>query len=291
MMLSVPAWAAAPPDRGPTVTLDQTSVQPGQRVLVTLTGWSARNVTLSVCGNLARRGSADCNVAASQAESLVNAPAPTLVKLTVFAPPGTCPCVIRVASAASDEVVVAPIELVGVPVGPVVGPVVDAPLDQAVTIRAERVGFIGALRGALGGPATYDVKVSLRNVTAETLTGISVAGSVGRSRTSTARSFDFPSPGEIGPGQTWRHSYRVTVPPPVITRLFWHVTVSGVGAPGDTDAVTHRAPLGFVVLTAILVVDLVGMAWYFGARRLRRERPDERVEADLLPAMTSVPAA
>ena len=51
---------------GPTITVDRPSIKAGDRVLVTLDGFEGTAVTISVCGNEARRGSADCNLTASE---------------------------------------------------------------------------------------------------------------------------------------------------------------------------------------------------------------------------------
>ena len=66
-------------------------LQPGDRVIVSLVGWTARNVTLSVCGNLARRGAVDCNLIASQALKLVSAPERDAHGVRRRRPPGDLP--------------------------------------------------------------------------------------------------------------------------------------------------------------------------------------------------------
>ncbi len=118
-----PAWAQPAEAGVPTITLATTDLRPGERVVVSLTGWRSRNVTLSVCGNRAARGAADCNLISSQSLKLVSTPGPTLTELVVATPPGTCPCVIRGSSATQDEVASTPIELAGVAVGPIIGAV------------------------------------------------------------------------------------------------------------------------------------------------------------------------
>ena len=264
------AGARASKVSGPTISLDRSELQPGQRVVATLSGWTARSVTLSVCGNLARRGSADCNVIASQTVKLVNPAAPTLTELVAFAPPTTCPCVIRASSAGQEEVVFAPIELAGVTVGPVVSPVVESPITVSVAVRAAPRGFVGAVRAALGGPTDHMVAVTVRNISAEALSSISLTGSAGRSRSDDAVSFDIPPPGGLAPGQTWEHEVRVTLPAPVLNRSSWRVIASGAGEAATTEVVARRVPMGFVILAAVFVVDVVAMMWHFTARRARR---------------------
>lgn len=266
--LGRPAGAGAP--AGPSVVLDRTEAQPGQRVSVTLSGWRSTSVNLSVCGNLARRGSADCNVAASQEVRLANGSDVTLIYLVVFAPPTTCPCVVRAASQGQEEVVLLPIGLVGVPVGPIVGPDSREPVSVSVEARAADRGALGALRAALGGPVLYRVKVSLRNVSAGPISEISLKGAAGRGRSDTAVSFNLPSPGAIAPGQTWEHELLVTTPSLMLAGAAWRVTASGAGAPAVATTVTSRAPIGLFLLGAVLVIDIAVMAWRMTVGRRRR---------------------
>lgn len=288
-----PPARAAPADNA-AISLDRSQVQPGQRVSVTMSGWRARSVNISVCGNLARRGSADCNVAASQEAGLVNWPEATSISLVVFAPPATCPCVVRVASADQAEVVVAPIELAGVALGPVVGPVFDATIQVSISARPEVKGIVAAVRSTLGGPTAYRATVNVRNVSSETIANVALAGSAGRSGADTAVSFDFPPTGAMAPGATWRHELRVRLPAPLLSRATWRVIASGAGAPAEARTVTHRAPVGFIFLAIAFVADVVAMLWYFSARRLARRRPaDAGAEQDTAPESVSVryPAA
>ena len=268
------AWAASP--SGATISLENAQLVPGQRVSVTLAGWNAPNVNLSVCGNLARRGSADCNVTASQDAQLVNGSSPTVTYLFVFAPPTTCPCVVRASTADQGEVVFAPIELVGVPVGPVVGAAFGTPISVSIISRAAVRGFFAAIRSTLGGPTAYRVTVTLRNLSPERIPTVSLAGSAGRGGTDMAVSFDIPSPGAIEPGQTWEHDLRVSVPAPMLGRAAWRVVVSGAGAPAEATTVTHRAPVGLYVLAAAFAGDVAAMVWYFTARKLARRRSAAR---------------
>ena len=266
--LARPAGAAAL--AGPSVALDRTEVQPGQRVSVTLSGWRSTSVNLSVCGNLARRGSADCNVAASQEVRLANGSNVTLTYLVVFAPPTSCPCVVRAASQGQEELVLLPVELIGIPVGPVVGPDIRDPISVSVEARAADRGALGALRAALGGPVLYRVKVSLRNASSEPVSDVSLEGAAGRGGSDTAVSFDLPSPGTIAPGQTWEHELEVITPSLMLAGAAWRVTASGAGAPAVATTVTSRVPIGLFLLGALLAVDIAVMAWRMTVGRQRR---------------------
>jgi len=272
------------------VSLERSRVEVGQRVSVALAGWRAHGVNLSVCGNLARRGSADCNVSASQDASLANGSGPMTTYLFAFAPPTTCPCVVRASTVNQDEVVFAPIELVGVPIGPVVGPVLDAPVAVSIKAQSAVRGLVAALRSTLGGSTPYRVTVTLRNVSPETISTVSLAGSAERSAAAASVPLDLRSPGALVPGQTWQQQLRITVPAPMLGRARWRVIASGAGAPNEATVATSHMPIGLVVLTAGLAVDLVAMLWCFAARGLARRRPVVfRVQQD--PLSPGVPAA
>ncbi len=94
---------------GPKVTLDRPEAAPGEKVLVSMSGFTAaRGVSISVCGNLARRGSADCAMASSQGIGDRSVSRRHVAELLVQPPPLPCPCLVRVTSTSGDEFAVAP---------------------------------------------------------------------------------------------------------------------------------------------------------------------------------------
>ena len=220
---------------GPTLTLDQTVVDPGQQITVIFTGWQGRLVTLSVCGNLAKRGSTDCNMPASQGVRLYHVDDSPLTAFVVSAPPGTCPCVIR-AGSDTGEVAYAPIEIRGVPTGPVVDPFSDEP-PLAVTVKAvpDPDGIGATIKSWLGGPTPYEVTVTVQNQATEAFSAVAVNGAVGRSTEVDMAGFDL-FPGALAAGQTWTGTTRVTVPAPVIGEFDWRVLASGAGPVTETSS-------------------------------------------------------
>ena len=80
----------------PSVAIDRPEVAPGEHVVLTIEGFTATSVTVSVCGNEDRRGSADCNMAASQSVDMHTDGAPSTAEIPVAAPPvGTAPMAAR----------------------------------------------------------------------------------------------------------------------------------------------------------------------------------------------------
>ena len=63
----------------------------------------------------------------------------------ITAPSTTCPCVLRGSSPSNDEVAVAPIELIGHPVGQIVGSPSRQPLEIAVNAEKATSGIFGAV--------------------------------------------------------------------------------------------------------------------------------------------------
>jgi hypothetical protein len=177
--------------------------------------------------------------------------------------------VVRASSTAQDEVAVVVVRLGGVPVAPVVEPSAGPPIAVTVHARPAPRGLAASARSALGGPTAYEVTVSVRNQSADTLSGITLAGSAGRSRDDDAVSFTIPSPGSLAPGQRWEHETRVTLPAPVLGRFVWQVAASGAGPAIHAVTSVRRVPMGFVLLMAVLIVDVAAIV---GRRITRRER-------------------
>ncbi|MGH9273405.1 MAG: hypothetical protein ACRDZU_02065 [Acidimicrobiales bacterium] len=269
-------WAMAQAIEGPSVTVEPAQMSPGDNVVVSLTGWRTNVVTLSVCGNLAARGSSDCNIVASEGIGLLRDSPISRRDFVVYAPPTTCPCVLRAASTDSDEVATAPIDLIGHPMGPIVRSASFEPIEVSLTSRRAPHGVIANLRSWVGGPTGYDVTVSVRNRSTETLEHVVLAGSAGRGRTDDVTALAIPPVGALAPGQTWEHTFRATVPAPVLGGFVWQVTASGAGPSVSAVDTTTSLPLGFILLAVMFVIDVGAMVW----RRLARRRHQQGADAD-----------
>lgn len=258
----------------PEIQLDQTTINPGDAVMVTLSGWSGRVVTISVCGNLARRGSTDCNQVASQGIGLNRDGSPTLSDFVVALPPTTCPCVIRASSTTHDAVALVPIELVGAPVGPLVGSPASSPVSVSLGARRASAGLVSSLRSALGGPTGYEITVLVQNRSAETIEGITVTGAARRG-SKDVETLEVATSGPLEPGETWEHVARSTLPAPAVGTFRWEITASGGGPAAHAEVATDISPTWLFLLALVLVVDLVAIAW---RRMKRRSTPTLPVE-------------
>lgn len=247
---------AAPSVTGPVVKLNHTEVAAGDLLLVTIDGFTAPTVTVATCGNEARRGSADCNMVHSKGVRIQGAGSPTVTKVGVFAPPVGCPCVIRVSSQSNDEVVIVPITLIGHPIEPVVGgPNLAEPL-VAVTVAAREKprDLVGRARSSLGGQVTYEVTVTVKNLTTAPLHQVKLFGSVGRNANDELAALTLGDPAEIGPGQTWKQVVSADVPAPSLSPIQWQIVASQAGPKVIATATTRHRPMLLMLLAMALAV-------------------------------------
>jgi len=263
-----PIAHADPVVSGPSVTLEVDRVTPGEQVSMTIDGFTTGFVTISVCGNEARRGSADCNMVASEGLHLDRDGSSSLARMPIAAPPAPCPCIIRVSSRLNDEIAVAPIELIGHPVAPVVEqPARDGSLAVAIHVRAAPDGVVSWGRSSLGGPARYEVTVTVKNRTAVPIEHVKVVASAGRDAQDDLVHLQLDEPGKLGPGQTWQQVVTTEVPAPSFGDLVWRVDASGAGPSATAMTTTRHSPLLFMVVVALFVLDIGFLAIRFVIRR------------------------
>ncbi|HEY3670843.1 MAG TPA: hypothetical protein VGN51_07910 [Acidimicrobiia bacterium] len=186
LVLVVPnarAFAASDAATSARVSAEPASARPGDRVVVHLDGWSPGTVTVGVCGNDARRGAQDCALVGDQSVAVRN-PGTTLVDLTLVQPPAPCPCVIRALTPSLSYVTTSPIELVGVPVAPVVGPAPAAAVEVDSGVRVHAAVVEAPVPGwqVFGGTGNRVLAVTIDNGSADALEDLRVVAAVGRGR-------------------------------------------------------------------------------------------------------------
>lgn len=259
----------------PTVSVDRSSIRPGESVVVTLTGWRSEVVTLSVCGNQAARGSVDCNMVASEGIRRNRDGSTTQRDFVVLAPAMTCPCVLRASTATNDEIAIAPIDLIGHPTGPILLPKVNDGVQVSVRAARAQRGFLAALRGSLGGPTAYDVTITVRNASTLQLDHVVVSGVARRSGRGDVTKLELPLPGPLGPGRTWTHTVRSTVPAPVLGSFSWEVAASGGGPTATATTDVRNRPIALIALVLVLLADLAAIVWRRLAKRRAQQDEDE----------------
>ena len=271
--------SASPFTSGPKITLDRDKVSIGDSVRVTITGFDTSYVVISVCGNEARRGSADCNMVQSDGRPLSQDGTPTIGVMPISTPPAPCPCVIRVASRMNDQVAISAITIVGHPVAEVVD-AVDAPPGVSVSIRAVAApnGVTGWVKSSLGGGAAYDVTIAVKNQSTTPISRLAVTASAGRGGNSDIAVPDFGDPGTILPGQTWQQTVTATVSAPSLGTVNWRASVAGAGMGAQATTSTQNVPWLLLALVAFLVIDLALLLVRFRIRR--RMQLGEGADAD-----------
>jgi hypothetical protein len=264
---------------GPTITLDKSAAAVGDSVRVSISGFEAAYVTVSVCGNEARRGSSDCNTTGSISLAVHHDGTETWTPFPISTPPFGCPCAIRVFSAQNDEVGVVPFTVIGHPVEPVQsGRDLTKPL-VSVSVEPLRApdGVIASMRSSLGGPTNYAVAVVVKNLTSEVLSNVLLSGSVGRGDKDELASLELVDPGSIGPGQSSTQTVNVVLPSPTYGTFNWRVTASGAG-PTVTTVTTARPTPWLLILAILALVAIVALliTRVIVLRRMRRAASAQR---------------
>lgn len=280
---------------GPAISLSKTIVYPGQRIDIVFDQWEARLATISVCGNLAKRGSADCNQVNSQTVTLRGIGVEgNLASMVINPPTGACPCVIRAAGQDTREVAITPIEIIDHPTGPIIDPTGGQLVESGIRVERADTGFLGSVRALLGGPVEYDVTVDVRNLSTESLSNVQVFGAVGHSVTENLATYE-AKPGPIDANRTWTTTTRVTAPALAIGDYVWQVKASGAGPIAAAQTTDKIVPWLLFVLIALLIGDLVMIVTRWLRRRRERRRaleiPGDEAVLDLTGDDEVVPGA
>ena len=280
-ILTVSVAHAEPTVSGPTATAERPVVELDSSLRVTLTGFQAEKVTLAFCGNDARRGAGDCNMPASMAEGLATDGVPTVITMRVAAPPVPCPCLVRVWSGFDDEVAVAPVTIVGHPIGPVVDTAtVKDPFVLTITAAPADTGSISWIRSGFGGPQKYTVTATVKNRSTVALAVGRISGGAGHSAENDVTEFVFEAPGTLEPGQTWKQTITATLPAPSFGSTTWHLDASTSAAPVRALSTTDRRPTLLIIVVLFLVADLFLLAIRFAIRRRQRAFRPSRPAVD-----------
>lgn len=256
----------------PTIGLSSPTAQPGDLVIVTLTGWNVGPVTVSVCGNEAARGSEDCDLRSAQGVGIANPTTETVVQLMVARPPPPCPCVVMVATAAHDIVRSVPIEIKGVPIGPVIGSTAPGPLFEVkASVEAARSTVVDRLKASAGGRVRRTLVLVVKNNGTMTANQISATAAVGRA-VNGGEPLALPAIGPLQPGEAKRYRVLVTLAAPSYGHYAVSGTLTGYGVPVAFVARTSTVPVLLVVLCLGLAVDIALLVSLRARRRYRMRR-------------------
>lgn len=267
------AWARPAAAAEPVVRVRDASARPGRTVVVELEGFSGTAATLMVCGNLALRGSEDCDVSRAVGVGFARS-GTTATDLLVTVPPVPCPCVVRASGVSGTEVRTTALGIEGAPNAPTVAPVTAGGAVQIATrLRPAAVSVGDRLRGWLGGRSRRSVEVTLRNTTAGPVARLSLGAAFGRA--GELRPVRVPPVDVLGPGESRTYRLRADAPAPASGRYLWEVDVYGPGTAEQQHLQTRVVPWGLALAVVVLMVDLAA----FAALRVRRRLDDARLEA------------
>lgn len=241
--------------RVPSVGLVVKEVTVGTTVSLRLSGFTAKVLTIQICGNEGRKGSVDCNVLDAKTVDVPSESKIFLTDFTVTKPPVPCPCIVQVASERFDEVAVAAFTLLGHPIAPVVeNGTGSIPLQLSIVAEPVDGGLWGRARTSLAGATWYDVTVIVQNTSASAVEGTALAVEVGRGTDDVIREVAFPKVGALAPRGTWRETVRLRMTSPVYGTFLWRATTTAFGLSTTATTTTRSQPTLLVVLVLVLAV-------------------------------------
>jgi hypothetical protein len=263
---------------GPIVTSSKVEAEPGQRTVLTIDGFMSPYVQMSICGNEARRGSADCNMSGSQAIE-VHGDAPVRIEFPVTEPPAPCPCVIRVTGQDVSEIAITPFVIIGHPIAAVQAPAeIGDVVAVAISAKEAPQGAWDAVRSGLGGRTTYAVTIRVKNLATTPLKNVQLSASAGRSKADDSLvELDIADPGLLGVGQTWEQTKTVEVPAPVFGKTEWRAAVVGAGRTVVATTTTMHRPVLLLALAVLIMLNVgaVLMRWRMRKHAAREAFTDD----------------
>jgi hypothetical protein len=286
VVVTAPAALAAPLDSrraAPPPLVYLIPATPGVGEIVTVAGqlWPpGTEILVELCGNLARRGTADCDQLTS-VDSSVAADGTIRVPMTIGHPPAACPCVVKVTDVNQPISVVVPVDLPALPSDD------DQVLQEqfpdvhrALKVVSVKLTGRGPWLSWFGAAPRRTLVVTIRNTGNVSVTDPDMVLAVGKGSSPTGI-VNAPALGTIAPGTT--RTYRIPVD--LGSLAVGHYMVAGSVTGFDT-AVSFRAKtstypwgLGIIVL---LVLQLVLLELRNVVRRRIHDEPGE--EDDLAPA-------
>jgi hypothetical protein len=276
--------ASAQPDRstGATITVTPSSVGIGQVVLVALSGWPRDIATVNLCGNLARRGSQDCDQLGS-ASTAVGPGQDETVAIYARTPPVGCPCVVRAEGQSSHAVATAPITVAGVATGTDLAPAVTAvdPRDVTVTahIAGGKQGWPRAWFGPFAAPTDRVLVLEIANHSSVAITGLRVAGLVGR-HDGTGEPIDQNVHGAIAPGAARTVDVSFVLAAPAYGSYTVSGRIYGLAVPVGFSVKTRNEPWGLELLIPVVLFAIAQLVRH-------RRRLETRSVAAAVPTVTA----
>ncbi len=252
----------------PTLSASPAGMRQGDPLTVRLSAFQPGTVTVAVCGNGARNGSADCDLTGAQG---VSVGVSSLAHVSLMAtPPIGCPCVVRAWGSAGTVPVTTPIEVADLTVPPAPTAVVPA---TSVVGRAEDVAVETRLTDAgNGGPAfglseQRALVLTVRNTGTSTIDGLTSTLAVGRDAES-GRPVKAPALTPLAAGEERTYAIPVTLDAPVAGTYTVFGRIHGLDRPVPFAVTSSTHPFGVYLVAGLGALGLVAIRW----RRFLRNR-------------------
>ena len=232
-----------------SATADPGEAAPGEELNVSGSGWTPNaRVHASICGNLALRGSSDCDLPGSRT-MVTNADGDFMVRLGVAVPPAPCPCVLYVTGEGTETTVRFPVKIIGAPGA---APTQALPVQSTPGFEVSaRIAGSPAWPAWFGGSAERDLVLEVRNTTEVARTpNLSVTWGTNDTPTHVV---DVPTVEPIDPGAVREIRIPVEVDALTIGRVHVGGSVSGAGPGAEFSTSVSSYPWGLIALAAVAV--------------------------------------
>lgn len=274
--LALPSGADAQASGRPAVTVTPERAAVGDRVEVTVRDWPAGSVTVELCGNQARRGSADCAITAGAAGPVPSEGVATIA-LDIVEAPAACPCVIR--ATGSGARASTPIDVDGAPAVPAASQGDETSTAQTDVVRRLEIDHVAIVDhgdwGALfGAAARRGIELKIRNAGTVTIEAPALTLAMRRGD-STPIPVRAPTLGPIAPGETVELSVPFHLPTLSMGSYRVEGRLDGGDEPEQFVATTGTVPWGLLIvggLVAYLVLLRVVVSLILRWRRRAAER-------------------
>jgi hypothetical protein len=283
--LGVVGAASSPALAAPAATVEPSAVAVGAPVIVRGSGFDPGSlVSVEVCGNEGRRGSADCDQSTSL-DTGVSSSGELAVQLSVGTPPSPCPCVVKLTSLSSSASATAPISVIGAPTADAATLAQQYPdVNRQLAVNNPHFEGEGPWTAWFGGSPHRDLVYTVQNTGNVTVEDPPIIVALGKGSDPTG--IVHPPPvGVLQPGES--RTYHVPVDLGVLA--FGHYQAVGK-IPGFANPVEFRASTS-TYPWALLLLIVVGAFEFVLIKARNRARARLARQAEVAPALVGAMAA
>ncbi len=253
-------------DRTPVVVLDSATTSVGADLVAHGAGFTPGTLVLGeLCGNEARRGSADCDQAS--AVNVGVGPAGNFTAhIRVSPPPTPCPCVVRLTAIGGTASATTPVTVVGAPVAdPSSGPVEFPAVVRALEVTKVSVEDTGSWTEWFGASPSRVLVVTLRNSGTVAVDDPPIVLAVGKGAHPTGE-VDSPKLGTLQPDEAREYRIPFELGPMAFGTYTIRGAIPGLADPLEFSGHTTSYPWALIIIPVAVVVQWLLLR---GRNRLR----------------------